>query len=542
MKQCRKGGYMYSHRASTIEGKPPNEVPQDTQSVAPVFQRVKTDVEIGRSPPSVEDIRSIKTSKAFLKRLLNIEKLKYCRECGTCTASCPVAWIVPKYYNPRSLLQKGFLDLGEILTQVGLWLCTRCYQCYDRCPQMLDLPRIFSLVRDLAVEYLPDPASKLREALKLMREEIPLAAVYGWLCLHPHEAERERRKVDKLAIDALERFVADRKREKPSPIPKTREEKIAIIGSGPAGITAAYELVKKGYSVTVFESLPEPGGMLSVGIPDYRLPKEALNVDIDYTKDLGVEIRTNVSVGKDVTINELLKEGYRTIFIATGAHESRKLEIEGKELEGVTHALDLLKNLNMGKIIELGDRVAVIGGGNVAMDAARTALRLGAKEVSILYRRSRVEMPANPSEVREAEKEGVRIHFLVTPTKILGKDEKAVAVECIRMELGEPDETWRRRPIPIKGSEYTMEVDAIILAIGETSDLSFLPKDVTVTRKNTIAVDPVTLETSLPGVFAGGDVVLGPATVVEAMAAGKRAAVSMDRYLRGEDIQSIKLV
>lgn len=481
----------------------------------------------------MEEITSIKTSKAFLKRLLDVEKLKCCRECGTCTASCPIAWMFPKHYNPRSLLQKGFLDLREILTQVGLWLCTRCYRCYNRCPQMLDLPEIFSLMRTLAIEYLPDPAGKLGEVLKLIREEIPLAAVYGWLCLHPHEAERERRKVDKLAIDALEHFVADRKREKPSSIPKTHEEKIAIIGSGPAGLTAAYELVKRGYPITVFESLPEPGGMLRVGIPDYRLPKEALNADIDYIKGLGVEIRTNVSVGKDVTIDELLQEGYRAIFVATGADKSVKLGIEGNELEGVTHALDLLKDLNMGKRIELGERVAVIGGGNVAMDAARTALRLRAKEVSILYRRSRVEMPANPSEVREAEKEGARIHFLVTPTKILGKDERVVAVECIRMELGEPDETGRRRPIPIEGSEYTMEVDAIILAIGETSDLSFLPEDVAVTRRNTIAVDPVTLETNLPSVFAGGDIISGPATVIEAIATGKRATVSMDRYLRG---------
>lgn len=276
-----------------------------------------------------------------------------------------------------------------------------------------------------------------------------------------------------------------------------------------------------------------------MGIPDYRLPKEALDVDIDYIKALGMEIKTNVSVGKDVTINELLQEGYKAIFVAAGAHESRELEIEGKELEGVTHALDILKDLNMGKKIELGDRVAVIGGGNVAMDAARIALRLGAKEVITLYRRSRVEMPANPSEVREAEKEGVRIHFLVTPTKILGKDERVVAVECIRMELGEPDETGRRRPIPIEGSEFTMEVDAIILAIGETSDLSFLPKDVAVTRRNTIAVDPITLETSMPGVFAGGDATSGPATVIEAIAAGKRAAVSIDRYLRGEDTSQL---
>jgi NADPH-dependent glutamate synthase beta subunit-like oxidoreductase len=486
----------------------------------------------------VEEIKS-EASKAFLKRLLDVEKLKFCRECGTCTASCPVAWIFPKHHNPRRLLQKGLLDLREVLTQVGLWLCTRCYRCYNRCPQMLDLPEIFLLMRDLAVEYLPDPMSKLWEVLKLIREEISLAAVYSWLCLRPLEAGRERRKVDRLAIDALERFVAERKRKETSPMPRTREEKIAVIGSGPAGLTAAYELVKKGYSVTVFESLPEPGGMLRVGIPDYRLPKEALNADIDYIKDLGVEIRTSASVGKDVTIDELLQGGYRAVFIATGAHESRELGVEGKELEGVTYALDLLRDFNTGKRIELGERVAVIGGGNVAMDAARTAFRLGAKEVNILYRRSRAEMPANPSEVREAEKEGVRFHFLVAPTRILGKDGQVVAVECIRMELGELDETGRRRPVPIEGSEFIMEVDTIILAVGETSDLSFLPKDVAVTRRNTIAVDPVTMETSLPGVFAGGDVISGPATVIEAIAAGRRAAVSMDRYLRGEGISQL---
>lgn len=479
--------------------------------------------------------KTVKILEGLLEKSSNVERLKYCYECGACTASCPVAWMVPKHYNPSSVLQKISLGLKEVFTEVGLWLCTQCYRCYDRCPQMLDLPEIFSLMRDLAVEYLPDPAGKLREVLKLIGEEIPLAAVYGWLCLRPHEAESEQRKVDKLAIDALERFVADRRREKPSPIPKTREEKIAIIGSGPAGLTAAYELVKKGYSVTVFESLPEPGGMLRVGIPGYRLPKEALNADIDYIKNLGVEIRTNVSVGKDVIINKTLQEGYRAIFVAAGAHKSAKLDIEGKQLEGVIHALDLLRDLNMGKRIELAERVAVIGGGNVAMDAARTALRLGAKEVNILYRRSRVEMPASPLEVKEAEREGVKIQFLLTPRKILGKNGRVVAMQCVRMELGEPDETGRRRPIPIEDSEFTMKVDTIIPAIGQIPDISFLPKDVGVTKRNTIEVDPIVLETNIPGIFAGGDVVSGPATVVEAVANGRRAALSIDHYLRGED-------
>ncbi|NIR86287.1 FAD-dependent oxidoreductase, partial [Candidatus Bathyarchaeota archaeon] len=248
-------------------------------------------------------------------------------------------------------------------------------------------------------------------------------------------------------------------------------------------------------------------------------------------KGLGVEIRTNVTVGKDVTIDGLLKDGYKAVFIATGAPKSRKLRIEGEELKGVMHAIDLLREVNMGKKVEMGDRVAVIGGGNVAIDAAKAVLRLGAKEVTILYRRSREEMPANPWEVRHGEKEGVKIQFLVAPKKILGKDGRLVGIECIRMELGEPDESGRRRPVPIEGSEFTIQLDTMILAIGESPDPFFLPKGIEVTRQNTITVDPITLETSRPGIFAGGDVVSGPATVIEAIVAGRKAASSIDNYL-----------
>lgn len=474
--------------------------------------------------------------KETLTKLLDTEKLKYCYECGICTASCPVAWKVPKYHNPRSLLQKVIFDFEEASNDTGLWMCMRCYRCHDRCPQRLDLPEIFWLIRDFAVEqnYLPDPTGKLEEVLKIIREEIPLASVYGWLCFLPHETQDKRTKVDKLAIDALKHFVADREKEKTPPIPKTSREKVAVIGSGPAGLTAACELVKKGYPVTVFESLSEPGGMLRVGIPNYRFPKEALDVDINYIKKLGVEIKTNVPVGKDLTIEELLQKGYKTIFIATGAHKSTKLGIEGEELDGVIQALDFLKDFNNGKKVKLGDKVAVIGGGNVAMDAARTALRLGAREVNILYRRSREEMPAIPWEVKEAESEGVKVNFLLAPKKILGKDGHVIGVECIRMELGPPDETGRRRPIPIANSEFTVESKAVILAVGESPDISFIPKELETTKRNTIEANPFTLETSMPGIFAGGDVVLGPATVIEAIAAGMRAAASIDCYLKGE--------
>jgi NADPH-dependent glutamate synthase beta subunit-like oxidoreductase len=484
----------------------------------------------------VTNLKNEQLLRETLTKLLDTEKLKYCYECGICTASCSVARIAPKYHNPRSLLQKVIFDFEEASNDTGLWMCMQCDRCHDRCPQRLDLPEMFWLIRDFAVEqnYLLDPTGKLEEVLKIIREEIPLASVYGWLCLRPNETEDKRTKVDKLAIDALKHFVADREKEKTASMPKTSREKVAIIGSGPAGLTAAAELVKKGYPVTVFESLSEPGGMLRVGIPNYRFPKEALDADVNYIKKLGVEIKTNVPVGKDLTIEGLLKKGYKTIFIATGAHKSTKLGIEGEELDGVIQALDFLKDFNNGKKVRLGDKVAVIGGGNVAMDAARTALRLGAREVNILYRRSREEMPAIPWEVKEAESEGVKINFLLAPKKILGKDGHVIGVECIRMELGPPDETGRRRPIPIANSEFTVESKAVILAVGESPDISFIPKELETTKQNTIEANPFTLETSMPGIFAGGDVVLGPATVIEAIAAGMRAAASIDCYLKGK--------
>jgi len=469
----------------------------------------------------------------LLETLLDVEKLKYCYECGICTASCPVVELVPQHYNPRSLLQKVFLDVERTLTEDDLWLCAWCYRCYRRCPQGLKVPEIFLSIRNLAVErgYLQG----LKEALGIIRREIPLPAVCCWVCFHP-----ERAKVDKeVVVGTLQRVVMDHEHEekkKALPMHKAVEEKIAIIGSGPAGLTAAYELAKRGHSVTVLESLSKPGGMLRKCIPEYRLPKDVLDADIEYIQRLGVEIRTNVTVGKDITLQDLLREGYKAIFVATGSHKSRKLGVEGEELTGVIHALNFLKEINLGEKVELGDRVAVIGGGNVSMDAARTALRLGAKEVNVLYRRSMEEMPANPWEVKEAESDGVKIQFLVAPKKILGKDEQATGIECIRMKLGEPDETGRRAPIPIEGSEFIVEADRIILAVGEAPDIVFLPKELEVTEAGTIAVDPVTLETSFPGIFAGGDVATGPATVIEAIVAGRRAAASIDRYLRGEDV------
>ncbi len=326
-------------------------------------------------------------------------------------------------------------------------------------------------------------------------------------------------------------------REKAKPVSKTHSKKIAIIGSGPAGLTAAYDLAKLGYPVTVFESASKPGGSLRYCIPAYRLPEKVLDADIEYIRETGVEIRTDTTIGKDAAIDEIKRQGYSAIFIATGAHHCVSLNIEGEELNGVFHALDFLKDVHIGNHAKLGSKVAVIGGGNVAIDAARTARRLGPNEVTIIYRRSEKEMPAHHKEVEEAKLEGIKFHFLTAPKRVLGKDGKVVGIECIKTALGLPDESGRRRPVPVEGSEFVAPIDSVLLAIGEMPDTYFLPKEVEVGRRNRVAVDEVTLETKLSGVFAGGDVVTGPASVIEAIAAGKKAAVSIDRYINGQDLK-----
>ncbi len=380
---------------------------------------------------------------------------------------------------------------------------------------------------------------KYDEATELVRKAIPFPGVLGRVCFHPCEAECERGKLDQpLTICQLKRFAADhaKKKENVQPIPKTHTETVAVVGAGPAGLTAAFELVKLGYPVTVYEALPKPGGMLRTGIPAYRLPKEILDEEIKYLTDLGVEIKTGVKVGVDVTVDSLLKDN-KAVFIGTGAPKGLKLGIENEDTPGVIQALDLLREVNLGNEFKLGQKVVVIGGGNVAIDASRVALRLGCKEVNILYRRSREEMPAYAYEVEEAEKEGVKITFLVAPKGAVSKDGKLIGVECIKLALGEPDESGRRRPVPIAGSEFVIETDNIIEAIGQQVDLSFIPK-IEQTKQKTLACDPLTSETNLPGIFAGGDVSLGPASVIEAIADGKKAAISIDRYITGQDVKA----
>jgi len=414
-----------------------------------------------------------------------------------------------------------FLTPEEALKSEALWLCAWCYQCAKHCPQKLKLPEIFLSMRKLARDE--GNLKAFEQAMETIRSEIAFPASFCLVCLHPERVD---------TVLKPSHTLDSRRKKTKTRAPTLKKEKVAVIGAGPAGLTAAVELAKKGYSVTVFESSSSPGGMLKQCIPEHRLPKAILDAETEQIKQLGVEIIVNTQLGRNLSFERLLQDNFKAVFISTGAHKSRKLGLEGEDLGGVVQALEFLQDVNTGKTVHVGERVAVIGGGNVAIDAGRTALRLGSKEVHILYRRSRDEMPANPFEVKEAEEDGVKIQLLVAPKQIVGKDGKVTSLECVKMALGEPDETGRRTPKPIEGSEFTVPFDTVVLAIGESPSSDFLPKEIEIGQGNVILVDPFTMETSTPGVFAGGDCVSGPATVVEAIVAGKRAATHIEQFLK----------
>jgi len=406
--------------------------------------------------------------------------------------------------------------------------------CRSACPARVNVQGYVALLQ----------RGKFKEAVEIIRQDMPFPAICGRVCFSPCEDACARTNVDQaVAIRALKRIVADVEREhervKPKPIPKKYTKKVAIIGAGPAGLTAAYELAKLGYPVTVFERMHEPGGMMRYCIPDFRLEKFVVSNEIAYIRDLGVEIKTDVEFGKDVTVESLRKDGYEAFFFAVGTQLGMKLNVPGEDLKGVISAVDFLRKTALGEHVEIGEKVAVVGGGNSAIDAARTSIKLGAKEVMILYRRSCEEMPALPEEVELAEKDGVKFYFLVTPKQIIGENGKVKAIECVRMRLGEPDESGRRRPIPISFSEHQYQVDTVIAALGQLMETSCIPTgllDKTV-RTPALKIDPLTLETNIPGIFAGGDVATGPASIIEAVGAGKRAAESIHRYLNGENLR-----
>jgi formate dehydrogenase beta subunit len=380
------------------------------------------------------------------------------------------------------------------------------------------------------------------EALDVIYETTPLVGILGRICVHPCEDNCRRQNLDKaVSIRAVKRFIADFDRDL-GYVPSVKQDakkdkKVAIIGSGPAGLNAAFQLAKRGYGVTVFEALPVAGGMLYAGIPSYRLPRNILQEEIKVIQDMGVEIKLNTEVGRDVKFEDLAKE-YDAVLVASGLHASTKMGVEGEDAgyAGFMPGVYYLRKMNLGQSVEIGEKVAVIGGGNVAMDCARSALRLGAKEVNLIYRRSRAEMPANKHEIRDAEEEGVKFHLLTNPSRIIAENGKVTALECLKMELGEPDASGRRRPIPVKGSEFTIAVDTVIPAIGQKGDFSFLA-DGKVDADDVVKVDPLVLTTSAKGVFACGDAVLGATTVVEAVASGNRAAEAIDRYLTDGEVK-----
>jgi NADH-quinone oxidoreductase subunit F len=381
---------------------------------------------------------------------------------------------------------------------------------------------------------------KMKEAIALIKESNPFPATLGRVCVHPCESKCRRSQIDApVSICSLKRYAADvdmqsYPRYKPE-VEEPKGKKVAVIGAGPAGLAGAYFLALKGYGVTVFEALPVAGGMLAVGIPDYRLPREILNNEIKAITDLGVEIKYNMALGKDITTKKLLEDGYSAVLVATGAHKGQKLNIAGEETNGVLDGVTFLRDVNLNSTVKVEGKVVVIGGGNVAIDAARAALRLGASDVSILYRRERADMPAYAEEIDEAEKEGIAIHTLVAPKSIVTKDGKAAGIECARMSLGIFDTGGRRKPQAIAGSDFVVEADMVIAAIGQTPDLSWMNGDgVKADQAGTVEVNMKTLATAAEGIFAAGDNVRGPATVVEAVGDGKNAAMAIDVYLGGE--------
>jgi NADH-quinone oxidoreductase subunit F len=404
--------------------------------------------------------------------------------------------------------------------------------CQHTCPVGLDIPGYVSLIKD----------GKFVEAYCLIKQRNPFPLICGRVCHHPCEGKCRRGQIDEpVAIRDLKRFVADYAFElglEYNPEVKgKKEERVAIIGAGPAGLSAAWDLAIEGYQVTVFEALPVAGGMLAVGIPEYRLPKSILKSEVEAVTRLGVDIRLNTPIDD---IESLLKDGYGAVFLAIGAHRGDKMGIPGEDLEGIYDAIEFLKEANLGGEIKVGNRVAVVGGGNSAVDAARVALRIGAKEAHIFYRREKKDMPAIIEEIDATQEEGVHFHFLTVPTKVLGEKGKVAGLECIRMELKEFDRSGRRTPYPIEGSEYTVDVDTLIEAIGQRPDTSFIKDDgIKLGRGGTIHADPRTLATERSGVFAGGDAVTGPQTVIEAIAAGQRAASSIRRYLEGRELSPL---
>jgi len=408
--------------------------------------------------------------------------------------------------------------------------------CMDACPIHLDIPGYVECVKE----------GRFQDALDIIRTRLPVPGVVGRVCVRPCEEHCRRLILDKpVSIKYLKRFVADRERAarktpEYSVHPSTKTGTVAVVGAGPGGVTCAFHLLKKGHKVTIYERLGEPGGMAAMGIPDYRLPRHILHGEIGEIEKLGAAINYNTDVGKDISLAKI-EQDHDAVFIAVGAQSSSLMRVKGEDegYLGFIPGVRYLREINEGRDpYPEGKKIVVVGGGNVAIDCVRSSLRLNKKDVILVYRRTKNEMPADDVEIRDAEEEQIIFHYLTNPTRVIAENGKVVAVECIRMELGEPDESGRRRPVPIEGSEFILDCDIIVPAIGQATDLSLLDgmDDIKTTRWGTIAVDETTKQSTRPKIFSGGDCETGPDALITACAAGRKAAFSIDSLINGRPI------
>ncbi len=460
-------------------------------------------------------------------RYIDVSK---CTSCGECASVCPVN--LPNEYDEGLSEKKAtFKRYAQAIPGAYAIEKKDNAPCRLACPAGLNVQGYVQMVKE----------GNYKEALKIIMEDLPLPGVLGRICPHGCEDACRRCDVDQpVAIRDLKRLAADQfdARQIEIQCEPRRSETVAIVGSGPAGLSAAYHLARKGVLSVIYESQPKAGGMLRIGVPDHRLPPEVLDRDIEVVTNLGVEIKTGTPIGPGLTVDDLFNQGYSAVYLAIGAHKGIDLGVPGEKAGGVRQGVDFLREINLTGKTDVGEHVAVIGGGNVAIDVARCAVRLGAGSVNIIYRRTRAEMPAWEEEIHAAETEGVKLTYLSAPQEILVEDGKVVGLRCIRMALGEPDSSGRRRPTPIPGSEYELDIDQIIPAIGQRPDLSCLEntEGLEFTRWGTAETAEITYETGRKGLFAGGDFQTGPWIAIGAVAAGKEAAESIIRYLDGKDM------
>ncbi len=493
--------------------------------------------------------------------------LSRCTACMDCIEVCPVT--VPGTDHKAIYLTEAAQPGCAVIDKLGKAPCA------NTCPGGIHVQGYVALIAE----------GRFQEALDLIRQAIPFPGICGRICTHPCELNCRRAEIDEaVSIRLLKRFLADWELQQSESQERAEEEKrpagnarlepaevsqeqagagvthrVAVIGAGPAGMAVADSLARKGYGVTVFEAQPVVGGMMTMGIPSYRLPRQVIRREIAQIEDLGVEIRTNTPIGPDgpYTLDDLFEQGFGAMFIGVGAHKSHRLRFPGDDLQGVVPGIELLKAINLSHQTDdprwqmrvlsylmggVGTRVAIIGGGNTAMDVARSLKRLGVDNVQVLYRRTRAEMPALPEEIQEAEHEGIPISYLISPVRILGNEQgRVAALECVRMTLGEPDASGRRRPVPIAGTEFTIELDMVVPAIGQSPDLSFLGEKhgFAITREGTFNVDRVSYMTNRPGVFAAGDAITQPVSVIDAIGSAKQAAAGIDAFLRGVEVSDV---